>query len=60
MERVQNKNKAMEEFSSLDKYKSSFDEQFLIFRFKKIITDNFDENGGDRVVQMIKFDSHVE
>jgi hypothetical protein len=40
LERLKNKNKAYEEFSLALKTNPTFEEEFIIYRFKKIIREN--------------------
>ena len=43
MERLNDKKKALEELSIAQNLKPSFDEEFLIYRYKKIIEDNLND-----------------
>ena len=61
LEQMQNKKKAYEEFTETGQLQPSFDQQFNIYRFKKIIKENIedrDENESD-LVETIRFDNHV-
>jgi hypothetical protein len=61
LEQMQNKKKAFEEFSETSQLEPSFDQQFNIYRFKKIIRENLEdrsENESD-LVETIRFDNHV-
>ena len=66
LERMYNKPKALEELSIAQTLKPVFDEQFLIYRYKKMIEDQLGDNpnaeaGGQSdldVVGMIAFENH--
>lgn len=69
MERLNDKKKALEELSIAQNLKPSFDEEFLIYRYKKIIEDNLndinqreasnDEEEVD-IVGLIAFETHLK
>lgn len=44
--------------------KPNFGEQFIIYRFKKIIKENLDveteDEGEDKIVQIMAFESHIK
>lgn len=66
LERLNNKKKALEELSIAEELNPLFDEQFLIYRYKKMIEDQLDDSGnndarpqGDLdVVGVIAYDNH--
>lgn len=66
LERMNNKKKALEELIVAENLKPDFDEQFLIYRYKKMIEDSLDdnmnnENGGQNnldIVGMIAYENH--
>lgn len=61
LERTKNKDKAYEEFAQASKTDPSFEQQFNIYRFRKIIRENLEdkeENNSD-LIEMIRFDNHV-
>ena len=44
LERLNDKKKALEELSVAINLKPSFDEEFLIYRYKKLIQDNLNDH----------------
>jgi len=44
LERLNKKNEAMQELNLAQKFNPTFDEQFIIYRYKKIIEDYGDHN----------------
>lgn len=63
LERTKNKNRAYEEFVRAEKTNPGFSEQFIIYRFKKIIKENLedeeDEENNADLIELIRFDNHV-
>ncbi|EGR29894.1 PAS domain S-box family protein [Ichthyophthirius multifiliis] len=67
MERFKNKReKSFQQFKIAEKTKPSFDEQFIIYRYKKILNENLDQinenddEGENDIVKIIAFDSHIQ
>ncbi|EGR30840.1 PAS domain S-box family protein [Ichthyophthirius multifiliis] len=66
MERFQNKReKCFQQLKIAEKTKPSFDEQFIIYRYKKILEENLDQIGENEenendIVKLIAFDSHIQ
>lgn len=69
LERMNDKKRALEELSCAQNLKPSFDEEFLIFRYKKLIEDNLNdnlqreqspENEEVDVVGLIAFETHLK
>lgn len=64
MEKVGNKVKAYEQFTkALVETDPSFGEQFIIYRFRKILTEKLEENqeGGEKtdLIEIIRFDNYI-
>jgi hypothetical protein len=64
MERFKNKReKSYLQFKIAEKTKPAFDEQFIIYRYKKIFNENLDqinqEDSENDIVKLIAFDSHI-
>ena len=61
MERLHLNAKAYEEFVTAEKASPSFVDQFVIYRFKKIIKENLEENKEEEndLIEVIRFDNHV-
>ena len=61
-ERFQNKNGALLEFNAAEKYNPSFPEEFIIFRYRKIINENEEDmqNTGEvlDVISEIEYENH--
>ena len=60
LEKMQSKQQALQELAQVEQYKPPFDEQFIIYRYKKIIEDEIAESqnegqGGLDVVSEIAF-----
>lgn len=65
MERMKNKrDKAYEQLERAEMTKPNFGEQFIIYRFKKLIHDNLDietdDEDEDKIVKIIAFESHIQ
>ena len=62
IERMKNKNKAYEQLMLAEKGKPAFYEQFIIYRYQKIIKDNLDEaeESNADIVSLIAFDNHIQ
>lgn len=70
MEKLNLKKKALEQLSQAENFNPSFEEEFLIYRYKKIIEDNIGEDNRNSdpdevksevdIVGMIAFDSHMK
>ena len=67
LEKMNNKNMAVAEFVTAEKYSPPFDEQFIIYRYKKMIEDEYSDIQGDNnqdlggnldVVSLLAFDNH--
>jgi hypothetical protein len=61
LERFKNKNKAYEQLVLAERGKPAFYQQFIIYRYQKIIKENLDEeneNNSD-IVSLIAFDNHI-
>lgn len=61
LQRTKNKKKAYEEFSNAEKTDPAFEEQFIIYRFKKIIRQNLQDNNQNNsdLIEIIRFDNHI-
>jgi hypothetical protein len=64
LERLKNKNRAYEEFSLALKTNPTFEEEFIIYRFKKIIRENLEEENeveGNKtdLIEIIRFENHI-
>lgn len=61
MERLHQNARAYEEFVMAERASPSFVEEFIIYRFKKIIKDNLEENKEEEndLIEVIRFDNHV-
>lgn len=61
LERTKNKEKAYEQFANAAKTDPSFEQQFNIYRFRKIIRENLEDNkqNSSDLIEMIRFDNHV-
>lgn len=62
LERLKNKNKAYEELTYAQKTDPTFEEEFIIYRFKKIIRENLENAGEDNttdLIELIRFDNHI-
>ena len=63
MEKMNNKSKAYEHFTkALHETEPSFGEQFIIYRFRKIITEKLEENQEDEetdLIELIRFDNYI-
>ncbi|KAL4493019.1 hypothetical protein ABPG72_020798 [Tetrahymena utriculariae] len=64
-ERMKRKDLAYEQFDIAGRTKPSFDEEFIIYRFKKMYeenqqNDNDGDDGDDDIIQQIKFDSALQ
>lgn len=61
LEHLHNKEKAYEQFTGATKLDPSFQQQFNIYRFKKIIRENLQdrEETETDLVETIRFDNHV-
>ena len=59
---MKNKNKAYEQLMLAEKGKPAFYEQFIIYRYQKIIKDNLDEaeESNADIVSLIAFDNHIQ
>ncbi|EGR33143.1 PAS domain S-box family protein [Ichthyophthirius multifiliis] len=65
MERMKNKrDKSYQQFKIAETSKPSFDQQFIIYRYKKIMDENLDqienESSENDIVKLIAFDSHLQ
>lgn len=68
LERLNDKKRALKELSIAEKLGPSFDEEFLIYRYKKIIADNLNLNKNSEddsaeeidVVGIIAFETHLK
>lgn len=65
IERMNNKKRALEELTIAEKLRPSFEDEFLIYRYKKIVDEKLDEAGerdGSRekdIVGIIAFETHL-
>jgi hypothetical protein len=63
MEKMNNTKKSYEQFTKALKTDPSFGEQFIIYRFRKIIRENLEakaENGDKAdLIDMIRFDNYI-
>ena len=64
LEKMQSKQQALQELSQAEQNKPPFDEQFIIFRYKKLIEDEIAESqqdgqGGLDVVSEVAFQNHL-
>ena len=67
LERFDNKKKALEHLNYAETLKPTFDEQFLIYRYKKIIEDKLEEKETDKeageeidIVSAIAYETHLK
>ena len=59
---MKNKNKAYEELTYAQKTDPTFEEEFIIYRFKKIIRENLENSGEENstdLIEIIRFDNHI-
>jgi hypothetical protein len=58
---MKNKEKAYEEFSAASRLDTTFQQQFNIYRFKKIIKENLEdrEESDADLIETIRFQNHV-
>lgn len=58
---MKNKNRAYEQLQLAQLGKPSLDEQFIIYRYQKIIKENLDESNESNadIVSVIAFDNHI-
>lgn len=61
LEHMRNKEKAFEEFVNSSKLDPSFQQQFNIYRFKKIIRENLENREGSDadLIETIRFENYV-
>lgn len=65
IERLNNKKKALEQLIVAETLNPNFEEEFLIYRYKKIIDEKLDEQGGGEpgeevdIVGIIAFETHL-
>lgn len=64
LEKMHSKQQALQELTQAEQNKPSFDEQFIIFRYKKILEDEIaerqnDGQGGLDVVSEVAFQNHL-
>lgn len=61
MEELKQKAKAYEEFIRAERASPSFIEEFIIYRFKKIIKEKLEESKEEEsdLIEIIRFDNHV-
>ena len=62
---MNNKNLALSELCNAEKYNPPFDEQFIIYRYKKLMEDEISDLGGSNelsgnldVVSLLAYESH--
>jgi hypothetical protein len=58
---MKNKNKALEQLVHAQRCKPAFYEEFIIYRYQKIIRENLDEANEQNadIVSIIAFDNHI-
>lgn len=65
LEKMNNKKRALEELTIAENLKPSFEDEFLIYRYKKIIDENLDEQSSGEnegevdIVGIIAFETHL-
>lgn len=62
MEKLEKKSKAFEQFTRAINTNPSFGEQFIIYRFRKIITEKLEENQEENdtdLIDLIRFDNYI-